>query len=252
MKLAFERGGEGMRLLVLLHGLGATRQVWRPMLELATRHWNGSWMAPDLRGHGESAPGDDYSLSAHATDVGEMVAAAGRWGDIVILGHSMGGAIALALASGSFGINPSRIFGLGIKVEWTPDELAKLRDFAKSAPRTFPTRGEAIQRYLKVSGLNGLIGTDSEIAESGVKPEGEKWRLAASPVTSSVGAPPMADLIAKAKCAFHLGRGATDGLVTAQQLRRFDPRAEDIAAAGHNAMVEDPQAVWAWLDRLMA
>ena len=39
MKLASDRGGEGTRLLVLLHGLGATRKCGRPML--AASRWHG-------------------------------------------------------------------------------------------------------------------------------------------------------------------------------------------------------------------
>ena len=125
MKLDTDRGGDGPRLLVLLHGLGATRHVWRPML--AGGRWGGSWLVPDLRGHGASPHATNYGLGQHAADVTELVQSAGAWEEIVILGHSMGGAIALALASGWFGIQPSRVFGLGIKVAWSDDELGGMR-----------------------------------------------------------------------------------------------------------------------------
>ena len=67
MQLAFDRGGEGDRLLVLLHGHGATRHVWQPMLD--ANRWNGAWLALDLRGHGASAHAESYSLTDHATDI---------------------------------------------------------------------------------------------------------------------------------------------------------------------------------------
>ena len=251
MKLSFNRGGEGQRLLVLLHGLGTTREVWQPMLELAPRYWNGSWIAPDLRGHGASPPAEDYTLGTHAGDVGALVRSSGPWTGVVVLGHSMGGAAALALASGAFGISPSRVFGLGIKVTWTAEEREKLALFARTSPRPFASREEAIERYLRVSGLRGLVEEESRIAQAGIKAAGDRWELAASPATASLGAPPMSELVAEAKCPFHLGRGTTDALVSIEELRRFDPDAEDIGATGHNAMVEEPSTVWAWLGRLL-
>ena len=83
MRLAYDHGGEGDRLLVLLHGLGATRHVWKPML--AQGRWNGRWIAPDLRGHGASPHASDYSLAAHASDIGELVNAHAPSNDIIVL-----------------------------------------------------------------------------------------------------------------------------------------------------------------------
>ena len=57
----------------------------------------------------------------------------------------------------------------------------------------------------------------------------------------------MRSLIAAAQCAYHLARGETDSLVTLDQLREYESSAVDLAGAGHNAMVEKPEAVWSWL-----
>jgi pimeloyl-ACP methyl ester carboxylesterase len=247
VKLAFDRGGEGERLLVLLHGLGATRHVWLPMLQSAPQHWNGSWIAPDLRGHGESPHARNYSLGCHASDVAELMGEQGPWRDIVILGHSMGGAVAFALASGWFGVAPAQVFGLGIKVAWTDEDLAGMRKLAATPVRVFETDVEAIARYLKVSGLSGLSAQDSAEAKAGVMQYDRGWRLACDSATANIGPPPMHALIAAADCPIHLARGETDGLVTLDQLREYDKTADSIAGAGHNTMVEKPQAVWAWL-----
>ncbi len=247
MKLSADHGGSGKRLLVLLHGLGATRHVWYPMLRSARAHWKGSWLAPDLRGHGQSAPAQNYSLGYHAADVAELITESGPWSDVAILGHSMGGAVALTLASGWFGFAPLCALGLGIKVAWNDGEIAGLRKLAATPARRFETESEAVVRYLKVSGLSGLIAPDSVEAKAGVVGNGNGWRLACDPATASVGPPPMRALFAAAQCPLHLARGAVDGLVTLEQLRGYDPLAEDIADAGHNAMAERPEAVWAWL-----
>jgi pimeloyl-ACP methyl ester carboxylesterase len=237
MKLEHDRGGDGDRLLVLLHGLGATRDVWRPMLTAS--RWEGCWIAPDLRGHGASAHAANYSLGCHAADVTELVS--GPWREIVVLGHSMGGAVGLALASGWFGMAPSRVFGLGIKVVWNAEELAGLEKMAAAPARLFASKDEAMARFAKVSGLG------AHATGLGVTQTGDGWRLAADPATARVGPPPMQALLSCAACPIHLARGESDAMVSGVQLEAFDPAAVDIVGAGHNAMIDAPGAVWDWL-----
>jgi len=252
MKLDHDRGGSGTRLLVLLHGLGATRDVWAPMLAHVEKHWSGSWIAPDLRGHGRSAHTQSYALGQHAADVAELVLGADSWSEIVLVGHSMGGAVALALASGWFGIVPARAFGLGIKVEWTAEALTQLAKLAATPARLFETKELAVDRYLKVSGLIGLVANDSAAANAGVARTEKGWRLAADPATSSVGSPPMHAMMAAAQSPVHLARGGDDAIVTLDQLRAFDPDAIELPGLGHNAMVQDPEAVWRWIAERLA
>ena len=252
MKLEYDRGGEGSRLLVLLHGMGATRHVWKPMLESVPARWNGSWIAPDLRGHGASPHATSYALGLHAADVAELVLANGVWSEIVVVGHSMGGVIALALASQWFGIAPARVFGLGIKIAWTDNELAQLTKMASAPVRWFATREEAVDRYLKVSGLAGLVDSNSAMAVSGVVRGEQGWRLAADPATASIGRPPASSLIVAASAPIHLSRGETDALVNLRMLRACDAGAVDIPGAGHNAMVDKPGAVWDWMESFRA
>ncbi len=249
MKLVADRGGEGGALLVLLHGLGATRHVWNAFI--AAGRWRGSWIAPDLRGHGASPHAANYNLDAHAADVAELLRAAGDWNDIVVAGHSMGGAVALALASGRFGVQPAHVFGIGIKVAWNNDELAGLHKMAATPARTFETKDEAIGRYLRVSGLSGLVAPDSPAALAGIAQIGDGWRLACDPATASVGAPPMRELMAAARAPIHLARGETDAIVTLDQLAAYDSDARNLRG-GHNAMVESPAAVWSWIEEKLA
>jgi pimeloyl-ACP methyl ester carboxylesterase len=236
MKLAFDRGGDGDRLLVLLHGLGADRHVWQAML--SGNRWDGSWIAPDLRGHGASAHADSYALEAHAGDVAETIGAGRR--EITVLGHSMGGAVALALASGAYGVLPRRVFGLGIKVAWNDDELAGLERMASAPVKYFATREEAAARYLKVAGLAASDHPAIVEGESG-------WRLAADPAAARIGPPSMTELIAATRAPFHLARGAADRMVSLEQLCAYDSEAVDIPDAGHNAMIDQPGEVWDWV-----
>jgi pimeloyl-ACP methyl ester carboxylesterase len=213
--------------------------------------WKGRWIAPDLRGHGASARALNYGLGLHAGDVADLVLTSGAFREVVVVGHSMGGVVALALASGWFGIAPIHCFGLGIKVAWSADELAKMAQMAAAPPRSFATKDEAVQRYLKTSGLVGMVAPDSATADAGIVTDDAGWRLAADPAAASIGAPPMQSLIAAANAPVHLARGESDPMVTLDQLRVCDPRAIDLPG-GHNVMVENANAVWDWIEARLA
>ncbi len=152
-----EQGGEGPDLLLMLHGMGATGAVWSPMCDMASTRWAGRWLALDLPGHGRSGRQDSYAIGQCAATVARAalphVDPAGR---LVVLGHSLGGVIALALATGWFGVAPHRIFGAGIKAAWSDDELRRMETLALQPAKQFSTEEEARERYLKVSGLAGI------------------------------------------------------------------------------------------------
>lgn len=86
--------GEGSPV-ILLHGLfGAGRNWGGIQKRLAQRH---RVLAPDLRNHGESEHAARMNYAAMAEDVAELVARRGL-GATAVLGHSMGGKVAMALA----------------------------------------------------------------------------------------------------------------------------------------------------------
>jgi pimeloyl-ACP methyl ester carboxylesterase len=57
----------------------------------------------------------------------------------------------------------------------------------------------------------------------------------------------MAELIRRAPCPVHLACGEGDPMIGVERMRDFDPGAIAIADAGHNAMVDQPDAVWDWV-----
>ena len=84
--------GRGDRSILLLHGITSdARGWWRLGPDLAQRGWEVT--AVDLRGHGESPSGADYALASYA---GDVLALADRWD--AVLGHSLGGAVAVVAA----------------------------------------------------------------------------------------------------------------------------------------------------------
>jgi len=248
MSLAADIGGHGAPLLVLLHGLGATREVWRGLCAQLESRWPGRWIAPDLPGHGRSPALASYAPAEQAAAVAETLGEAGLQGHpLVVLGHSMGGVVGLALASGAFGPRPTHTLALGIKVAWTEAEAAAMAKRAAAPPKLFADRAQAIERHLKVAGLEGLIDPGSEAALAGVAATPDGWGLAMDPATQGVGPPDMAALIAAAAGRISLACGAHDPLVDVAALQHWSPTAQALDGLGHNAMVEDPERVWAWV-----
>jgi 2-succinyl-6-hydroxy-2,4-cyclohexadiene-1-carboxylate synthase len=98
IEIAFEEHGTGTRPLVLLHGFTGYRQDFATQLGALAAH--GRLIVPDLRGHGDSAhAGDpaDYTLDHLRVDLVALLDAL----DVErcdLLGHSMGGMVALRAA----------------------------------------------------------------------------------------------------------------------------------------------------------
>ncbi|WP_447776022.1 alpha/beta fold hydrolase [Variovorax boronicumulans] len=246
-----EQGGEGPDLLVLLHGMGATGAVWAPLCAQADARWRGRWLALDLPGHGASDRQASYAIGQHAATVARAVLPHLQpEGRLVVLGHSLGGVIGLALATGWFGVAPHAVFAAGIKVAWSDDEVRRMETLAMQPAKKFATEAEARDRYLKVSGLAAIVDATSPVVARGVAQDGEGWRLAMDPLANAVGKPPLSELVGLARCPVHLGQGRHDALVTLEQTRSLDPEARDLGAHGHNVMVEAPDAVWDWVASL--
>ncbi|MGF7216611.1 pimeloyl-ACP methyl ester carboxylesterase [Spirosoma lacussanchae] len=89
--------GQGSLTLLFMHYFGGSSMEWqRVMNQLADRY---HCVALDLRGHGHSdAPGTGYSVDDMADDVEELVSTMGI-GPYVLVGHSMSGKVALAVAA---------------------------------------------------------------------------------------------------------------------------------------------------------
>ena len=237
--LHLETIGAGAPTLVLLHGIGGNGGVWRPLLR-ALGAWPGRILVPDLRGHGRSPRGAHYGLGQHAADVAALFAPGER---VHLIGHSMGGAVALLLASGCFGITVERVFAFGTKVTWQEEEIAKALQLATQPARLFATRAEAEERFLRVSGLAGLPADLGAAIAAGVVAEDGRYRLAADPATMRAVGPPFAAVAGVAQAPFRLACGGRDTMVTLGELRRFDPAAIAFPECGHNAHVEAPDVV---------
>ncbi|WP_433219708.1 alpha/beta fold hydrolase [Dactylosporangium sp. CS-047395] len=230
-------------LLLLLHGLGGTGSVWDGWGPLLADRWPGRVVAPDLPGHGRAGELAEYTFEAIADHVLPLVEEPAR---TVVLGHSLGGVVGLALAART----PLKaVVGLGIKVAWTQEELDRSQALAQRPVQWFDTREEAVARHLKVAGLAGIVGADEPAALDGVREEDGRWRLNLDPRAFAVGAPDMDQLLRRANTAVTLARGGADPMNTDEQLTRFGVDVVSIDGLGHNAHVESPERCVALLER---
>ncbi len=105
-------GSTGRPALVFLHYFGGSGRTWKPVMDaLVAAGWR--CLAPDLRGFGKSpAPGEDWThhtVDKMADDIAGLV---GRLEleRFIVVGHSMGGKVALALAARQ----PAGLVGLAL------------------------------------------------------------------------------------------------------------------------------------------
>lgn len=215
--------------VLLLHGLGSTGAVWDGLTDLIDQ----TWLAPDLPGHGGSARLHRYSFGGMAAAVADQLP---EVGPVVVVGHSLGGVIALTLATGWFGVEVVGVLAVGVKVRWTDDDLAKAAAMAARPPRLFATRAEAERAYLKMAGL-------TEADPDGLTEMGDGWRLTLDLAAFGVGAPDMSGLLAAARCPVVLASGEFDPMSPPADLRALRSDAVTLPGLGHNAHVEGPSTL---------
>jgi pimeloyl-ACP methyl ester carboxylesterase len=146
-------------LLLLIHGGRDHARNWDWVARALRDDWH--IVAPDLRGHGDSswAIGGMYSMPEFVLDISSLLEAIGEF-PVTIIGHSLGGAIALQYT----GVSPERvrrlvaIEGLGPPPDMIQEMRSKpphqrmdewigaMREFAARHPRRYASIDAAAQR----------------------------------------------------------------------------------------------------------
>ncbi len=236
-----EEYGSGAPTLLLLHGLGATGEVWRGVCELASA-WPGARVLVDLPGHGRSGHLPSYSYDAHARQLQALLAR--QPGPVVVAGHSMGGYLGILLANQRYRSDVAVVVGLGIKVRWSEEEVEGLQRRAGQPVRWFQTREEAAVRYLRSVGLEGVVEPTGSIVSSGILEVEGRWRLAFDPAANQVGPPDMERSLREAHAKVTLAHGTGDPMVSTEDLTSLPAATQELPGLGHNAHVEDPATLW--------
>jgi pimeloyl-ACP methyl ester carboxylesterase len=220
-------------------------------------------IAIDLSGHGDSEHRSQYSLEQWTDEVIAISDAGQIAGPPVVIGHSMGGMVAIATAAR----HPDRLCGAIIcdspVTDLDPEiEAYQLREAFVGTPHIYPTIEEAIRRFRTIpSQPHYLTYVMDHIAYRSLRPVPGGWqwkfdrRIFAQFGTNlrSFTLP----YLSQVQCRLGLLR-SEHGLVTAdigqfmyQQLGRVTPVVE-IPEAGHHAMLDQPLILLTALRTLLA
>lgn len=154
-----EDGPRGASPVVLIHGFGGSLHRWEPAVPaLAERH---RVIRLDLLGHGGSEkPRDGYSIEGQARQV---ALALGEFGvrEAIVVGHSMGGMVAAALAEQDPGLVR------GLVLEATPPARRFMRLPAAAKIASAPVVGHALERVVSdgmvKQGLSSVLARGVEV-----------------------------------------------------------------------------------------
>lgn len=148
--------------VIALHGITGNGLAWLPVAQLLTGRL--SLYAPDLRGRADSrVVGPPYGLAAHADDVIALMDQL-QLQQAVLLGHSMGAAIAALVAAR----HPDRVIGVqmvdgGVSQpvpSWTDTDLFLRAVIGPAIDRlsmTFPSRGDYLAFWAAHPGLGPTL-----------------------------------------------------------------------------------------------
>lgn len=118
-----DTGPENGAPVLLLHGGGSSSVTWARLTAELTVHGY-RVIAPDLRGHGASPRCADYRLLSYHADVARMLAEL-NLGALDVVGHSLGGHIALTVAQQ----DPARVRRLIVEEPASPSRDANRRRY---------------------------------------------------------------------------------------------------------------------------
>lgn len=169
-------GSAGKPAMLCLHG-GAAHAHWFDFIAGA---FTGDYhvRALDQRGHGDSqwAAPPAYSYERYAADLAEVADRLDLL-DFVLVGHSMGGTVALEYASAYPG-RVGKIIVVDSTLQMTPERVAALRDVGSRQGSNYATREEFIARYrLRPAGTSAAPGVLRHLAQNSARqfPDGT-WR----------------------------------------------------------------------------
>lgn len=135
----YETEGTENPALVLLHGAGGSHLSWPPELRRLAGY---SVYALDLPGHGKSNGPGEQSIAGYARQVSAWMEAVGL-ARAFLVGHSMGGAIALQMgAAYSHQVKGLALLSTGARLPVNPALLENA-----ASPMNFPTAVESIVHW---------------------------------------------------------------------------------------------------------
>jgi pimeloyl-ACP methyl ester carboxylesterase len=238
-------GDAGASGLVLVHGGAAHAQWWDHIAPLLTA--GRRVLAVDLSGHGDSGRREAYTLDQWSKEVLTVAAAAGIVTPPTVIGHSMGGFVALRAAS-LYGSSLAGVVAIDSPVrDITPEERAARERRAFGPLRVYPSPEAAIARFHPIPDQPALPYIAEHIARTSIRTVEGGWSWKFDPRIFARHQLTQ-ERLTRLDCRVALFR-AEHGIVSPQlseimydRLGRLAPVIE-IPAAGHHIMLDQPVAL---------
>jgi pimeloyl-ACP methyl ester carboxylesterase len=237
-------GAREFPTLLMIHGGGAHTGWWHLLTPLLEEEW--CTVALDLSGHGgDSERRPEYVLEGWCR---EVVAVAEAIGDpaVVLVGHSMGGGVALATAA----LEPSLPSGVALidSAVWAP-YLSRFQ--GKGPPTIYPSREAAIDAF-RLMPPQPVTNRDAErtLAPMSIAPRegGWTWKWDPTALVSFDGSA-VRELLPRIECPVieiageksdHVGADAMDLIA---ELTGHEVPLIEIPGAYHHVMLDKPHEV---------
>lgn len=248
-------GPAGAAGIILVHGGAAHARWWDHIAPMLGGQYRIA--AVDLSGHGDSGRRPAYSLEQWSAEVVAVGDAAGMAANPVVIGHSMGGFVALATA----GRYPERVGGVAVLDspvrERTPEELAARSHVAFGPLRAYPSREEALSHFRTIPAQEDYLPYVLEhVARTSLRASDRGWTWKFDPQVFGRDRPGH-ELLRSVTARVAIFRGER-GLVTPEigaqmyeLLGRVAPVIE-IPLAGHHLMLDQPLPLITGLRTLLA
>ncbi len=235
--------------VLFLHGLLGAPSMWEEVSTLLAGRVDLSIGCPWLPGHGSEPPPPGLgTFDEVVADLGE------RWlsGRTVLVGYSMGGRVALALAA-SFPERVRAVLAIGAHTGITSaseraERLAWERglsaDLAARGLPAFVEDWEKLPVFTTQRGLPAEVQERQRAERLGHRPEGIAWAIEALGTGSM---PPLLDALGRGGVPVVFAVGALDrrAVAVARGAMGALPRAEVVVVpdAGHNLALEAPSVI---------
>ncbi|XP_067841941.1 protein phosphatase methylesterase 1 [Heptranchias perlo] len=155
----YKSGSDGP-VLLLLHGGGHSALSWAVFTSMITNRVHCRVVAVDLRSHGDTKVKNSEDLSAEtmSRDVGNIVETlyGANPPPILLIGHSMGGAIAVHTAAKNLVPSLLALCVIDVVEGTAMDALNSMQTFLRSRPKVFNSVENAIEWSVKSGQIRNL------------------------------------------------------------------------------------------------
>jgi pimeloyl-ACP methyl ester carboxylesterase len=203
-------------------------------------------VALDLRGHGLSEHRDSYGYTDYERDLRELLDALGLE-DVTVVGHSLGGYVALAAATRDQRIG--RVVAVDVKSDWTGEDAAFAERARAGSQRVEPDRDVLLDRLARSVAPAVLSEAEVEaIAERSLEQADAGWRLRWDrQVLATEPVDPFA-FLGRVPCQAHVLAGSESAVMPPHRARRFADAIpggtlELVEGVGHHVELEAPARI---------